>query len=138
MAKGRYVPRANVLLTDLNKLVKANLEELQKVYEKWIDLKVEGPYVVSLEGYKPGESFERIEPNGSYFYGLPHVYVGIGVKQTVEDQHFKPFVEKNPKIEETLAKLEEVLKIEIITSVDSLDELEVKVTTLSEIATEKS
>jgi len=138
MAKGRYVPRANVLLTDLNKLVKANLEELQKVYEKWIDLKVEGPYVVSLEGYKPGESFERIEPNGSYSLGLPHVYVGIGVKQTIKDQHFKPFVEKNPKIEETLAKLEEVLKIEIITSVDSLDELEVKVTTLSEIATEKS
>jgi len=127
--KHRYVPRADVVLTEINKLVKANIEELQKKYERWTGLTVEGPYVVSLKDYKPGKQFERIEPNGSYFYGLPHVYVGIGVKQTVEDQHFKPFVEKNPKIQETLNKLEEVLKVKIIPSVGSLDELELKVIT---------
>jgi len=126
----RYVPRADIELTDINKLIKANLEELKKQYEQLIDFTVKGPYVVSLKDYEPGKTFERVEPIGGYSLGLPNAYVCMRVNQTIQDEYFNPF-EKNVK--ETLNKLEDIFKLKIIPSVDCLKELELKVMTPNQI-----
>ena len=120
MVKTRFVPLATSVLSDARSEIISALSQLKKHYGKMLAFKVEGPYVVA--DYKPGETFERIDPVGGYKIGPPNAYVGICVDQTIQKQHFHPF-EKDERIKEAFNKLERKLGIKILPSVMCLREL---------------